>query len=372
MVRVARNATVAALLGAAVAGCGDSSDEAGADADRPTVVVTTNILGDVVENIAGETLNVVTIMPAGADPHEFQPSAREVAEISSADVVVMNGAGFEEGLLDVVAAAEADGTVVFETIEAVDTLEYGAGDDHDEDEHHDEEDHDEDHGDEEDHDEDHGDEEDHDEGEDHGDEEDHDEEDHDEDHGDEEDHDDHDHEGVDPHFFGDPARMAAAVDAVTSFLVDNVEGVDADTLTANASAYITELDALDEELETMLGAIPAEDRVLVTNHEVFGYFADRYGFEVAGTIIPTGSTADGASARDLADLVEVIEHVGVPAVFADVASSDELAATLAEEVGDISVVQLYSESLGTENSDGATYLDMTRTNAQRIAEALGG
>jgi zinc/manganese transport system substrate-binding protein len=141
-------------------------------------------------------------------------------------------------------------------------------------------------------------------------------------------------------------------------------------LKTNAASYIAQLEALDAEVEGLLVAIPSDRRVLVTNHEVFGYFADRYGFEVAGTIIPGGSTADGADARALAELAELIEHEGVPAIFADTSSSGELAATLADEVGDIGVVELFSESLGSDGSDGATYLDMVRTNATRIANAL--
>jgi zinc/manganese transport system substrate-binding protein len=301
-----------------LAGCG--ADEGSGDAslgDRPAVVVTTNILGEVVENLVGDELEVVTIMPIGSDPHEFQASAQQVAQIGAADVVIVNGAGFEEGLLDVIESAEGDGVLIFEAISAVETINFG-GDDHDE-------------------------------------------------HGGE---DEHAHDGADPHFFTDPARMALAAEAIVKFLVANIDGVDVAALEVNAAAYISELKALDLEVEMVLANIPTQRRVLVTNHEVFGYFADRYGFEVVGTVIPSGTTVDGASARELVELAEVIEHEDVPAIFADTSSSGELAFTLAEEVGDIDVVELFSESLGSDDSDGATYLNMVRTNAKRIAEAL--
>jgi len=110
--------------------------------------------------------------------------------------------------------------------------------------------------------------------------------------------------------------------------------------------------------------------VLVTNHEVFGYFAERYGFDVVGAIIPGGSTTDGASAAALAALAETIRDTGVTVIFADVSSSTDLAQTLADEVGDIEIVELYSESLGGAGSDGATYVEMIRANAERIAAAL--
>ncbi|MGE3449162.1 MAG: metal ABC transporter solute-binding protein, Zn/Mn family [Microbacteriaceae bacterium] len=314
----------AGIVGLVLVGCGDDDTGSGGGA---TVVVTTNILGDVVEAVAGDQLEVVTIMPVAADPHSFQASARQVDQMRRADALVMNGADFEEGLHDVIQAATDDGVPTFEAISAVETIELGeGGHDHSdgEDEHADEED----------------------EGE------------------------EHDHEGVDPHFFTDPVRMAEAVDAMVEFLIDEVDGVDADALRAAADDYLEELEGLDAEIEDLLAGIDEDRRILVTNHEVFGYFADRYGFEVVGTVVPSGSTADGASARQLAELVEVIEHEEVPAIFADTSSSDRLAQTLADEVGDIEVVELFSESLGDESSEGATYLEMMRTNAERIASAL--
>ena len=371
------------LLALVAAGCGDADDtvtqsgaesdtvaQTAAQAERPTIVVTTNILGDVVENLVGDGIDVVTIMPVGADPHAFQASARQVAQIGEADVLIVNGAGFEERLLDVIEAAEGDGVSVFEAIGAVETIEFGSGGhDHEDDgdEGHSEEEH-------------AGEDEGHEEGE-HADEghsedehadEDKGDEGHSEDeHADEDDH-GHDHEGVDPHFFTDPARMALVAEAIAEFLVANVDGIDADALNTNAEGYIDQLKALDTEVAETLSAIPEERRVLVTNHEVFGYFAHRYDFEVVGTVIPTGTTVDGISAQELAELAEAIEHEGVPAIFADTSSSDELAQTLAAEVGDIAVVELFSESLGADDSEGATYLAMVRTNAQRIVDALAG
>jgi zinc/manganese transport system substrate-binding protein len=165
--------------------------------------------------------------------------------------------------------------------------------------------------------------------------------------------------------------MAAAVDGIAAFLITNVEGIDADIVTEAAEAYHDELETLDAEVEALVAGIPADKRVLITNHEVFGYFADRYGFEVAGAIIPSGSTLDGTSASDLAELAELIDDENVPAIFSDVSASDQLAQTLADEVGsDVKVVELFTESLGDSDSEGATYIDMVRTNATRIAEAL--
>ncbi|MGI9607975.1 MAG: metal ABC transporter solute-binding protein, Zn/Mn family [Acidimicrobiales bacterium] len=309
---------VAALF--VLTACGDDQVQSGSsERDRPTVVVTTNILGDVVENLVGQQFEVVTIMPVGADPHDFQPSAQQVAQIADAHLLIVNGAGFEESLLDVIESAEADGVPVFEAMSVVDAIEFGE-----------------------------------------------------EGHGDEDDDHDDEHDGADPHFFTDPARMAEAADGIRAFLVANVDGVDVASLDSSAAEYIGELETLDVEVESLLAAVPAARRVMVTNHEVFGYFAERYGFEVVGTVIPGGTTSDSASARELAELAELIAQRDVPAIFADVSSTDELARTVADEIGDIDVVDLFSESLGPDDSNGATYLDMIRTNARRIADALAG
>ena len=164
--------------------------------------------------------------------------------------------------------------------------------------------------------------------------------------------------------------MSDAVQGVATFLKAEVSGLDEAALDTAVDAYLAELDELDADVAEMAEGLPTERRVLVTNHEVFGYFADQYGFEVVGTVIPSGSTADGASAGELAELAEIIEEEGVPAIFADVSSSDALAETLAVEVGDVEVIELYSESLGESGSDGGTYIEMVRTNASRIGSAL--
>lgn len=363
-----RYLAVLAAMALAVSACGSGGDDeaavspAAAGVERPTVVVTTNILGDVVGELIGDQAEVITIMPVGADPHDFQPSAQEVDQILSADALIVNGSDFEEGLLDVIDSARDAGVPTFGATEAVETIEFGAGGHnehgHDEDKDHADEDHEDEHGDEDDHsDDEHEDEDDHaDEDKDHAD----------EDHG----HDEHGHDGDDPHFFTDPVRMADAVDGIAAFLTAEVDGLDADAVETSATAYVDELNALDAEIEELIAAIPNDRRVLITDHEVFGYFADQYGFEVVGTVIPGGSTVDSASAGELAELAEIIRDEGVPAIFANTSSSYRLVETLSAEVGGVEVVELFSESLGESGSGGETYLDMVRTNATRISAAL--
>ena len=329
----------------------DSSSNEEVSLETPLIVVTTNILGDVVTSMVGDLFEVETIMPPGADPHVFQASAQQVNLMMEADLLVVNGANFEEGLLDVIESVESDGVMVLEAISFVEVIESDGHDDHDDHDDHDEEGHD-DHDDHDDHDE-----------EGHDDHDDHDEEGHD-------DHAHHDHGGVDPHFFTDPARMASVVGGFTAFLVENFPDVDQESLLANSNAYLSELNSLDSEVEEMLSSIPEGSRKLITNHSVFAYFADRYDFEILGSIIQSSSTLDSASAKDLADLVSVIEDENVSAIFADAATSDALAQVLAEEAGNIEVITLFTESLGEAGSVGSTYLDMVRTNGELITGGL--
>ena len=311
--------------------------------EKPLIVVTTNILGDVVGKAVGDLFDVETIMPPGADPHVFQASAKQVDRMMKADLLVVNGANFEEGLLDIIKGAESGGVKVFEAIDSVDPLE-----DNDKEEGHD--DHDE-------------------EGHD-----DHDEEGHD-DHDKEEGHDDHhghDHGGVDPHFFTDPGRMAQVVKQLSDFLVLNFPEIDEKDLVSHMTDYSKKLEDLDSEVMQTLSSIPTGSRVMVTNHEVFAYFAESYEFEILGTIIPSSSTLSNTSAKDLVDLAEKMKAEGVPAVFVDASSSDALAEALAGEVDGVKVVSLFSESLGAEDTAGSTYIDMVRTNSELIASALTG
>src|SRR5690606_19623413 len=109
-----------------------------------------------------------------------------------------------------------------------------------------------------------------------------------------------------------------------------------------------------------------------TNHEVLGLFADRFGFQILGVIIPGGSTLAEPSAADLEALAEAIEEAGVPAIFAETSAPSRLADALAAEGTDVEVVELYTESLGADGSGAETYLGMIRTSADRIAAALAG
>jgi zinc/manganese transport system substrate-binding protein len=187
----------------------------------------------------------------------------------------------------------------------------------------------------------------------------------DDEHGDGDDADDEDGHGHaddgDPHIWQDPRRVAGALDVIGS-------AVAADGLDTCTDRYRDQLLALDAEIEQRFAAIPPEQRVMVTSHDSFAYFADRYGVTVVGTVIPSTTTLAETNAADLADLAEAIEQTGVTAVFTDEFESSADADALARRLG-IDVVPLVTGALGT-TSDTDTYVGMMRHNAELIAATM--
>ena len=319
-----------AAVAIAVSGCA-TDDSVGEDAAVPRIVVTTSLWADVVENVVGDDATVETIVPVGADAHAYAPSSRQVAAIQTADLVIANGLGLEEGLGDVLDAAAEDGVRVVELAPDLDPIPFSfvsADDHHDDEGSHAEED------------------------------------------GDEEsnDHEGHDHEGDDPHVWMDPDRVALAALLVADALGELDPSID---WTARAEAYAEELRAAGSSMDAALAAVAADRRKLVTNHDALGYFADRFDFEIVGVVIPGGSTLADPSSGELAELVEVMEAEGVRVIFGETSSPTNLADAVAGELGgDVEVVELYTGSLGQPGSGADTVIGMLITNAQRIAGAL--
>jgi zinc/manganese transport system substrate-binding protein len=376
-----------AALGLLLAACGAADDDAGPAETAETteteeatddllVVATTSILGDLTENLLADDGTVEVIMPPGADPHGFEPSAADAAMLREADLVIANGLQLEENLVSALESAEEDGVRVFELADKLDPIDFdwdgphdhGHGEDghEDEDDGHGHEDEDDGHG-----------HEDEDDGHGHEDEDDgHGHEDEDDGHGHEDEDDGDGHGPEDPHFWHDPVRTADGVLLIADELADVSEVVDAEEWETRARDYADEILAVHDEVEETLAVVDEADRVLVTNHDAFGYLAVRYEFEVLGTVIPGSSTQAEANPREFSELIETVEEAGVSTVFSENVESDRLAEQLASEVIDrsdldIEVVQLYSDALGEDGSGAETYLDMLRENAQHIADALG-
>ncbi|MEV5548260.1 zinc ABC transporter substrate-binding protein AztC [Streptomyces sp. NPDC052309] len=286
------------------------------DDDRPGIVVTTNILGDVTREIVGDEADVTVLMKPNADPHSFGLSAVQAAELEQAGLVVYNGLGLEENVLRHVDAARESGVATFAAGEAADPLTFHTADDGGP--------------------------------------------------GGEE-------GQPDPHFWTDPDRVRKATGLIADEVIEHVDGVDADTIRANADRYAEELADLTAWMEKSFDRIPEDERALVTNHHVFGYLADRFGFQVIGAVIPSGTTLASPSSSDLRSLTEAMERADVRTVFADSSQPTRLAEVLRTELGGpVQVVELYSESLTAKGEGADTYLRMMRANTTAMVDGLTG
>ena len=371
-----------------VAGCSGGNEPDGGDESAVVqVVTTTSFIADWAQNVGGDRVEVFSLVPTGADPHGFQPGARDVAKIADADIVFSVGLSLEGSWLkELLENAARDPSTIIELSDAIEPIEFA-------------ESHKEDvellgHIGEAVHEVEEGeltpdaaieeikglltaaDEEEEtamvqviidqvdggamdpadgieeierliSEGEDG--------------------HEGHGHGVEDPHFWFDPLRVKLAVNEIAARL-SALDPDGADGYVANASEYNAQLDELDEWTQEQVASVPDSRGFLVTSHDSFGYFADRYGFEVVGVILSTTTEAE-PSADHLTELVEMVEKYNVPAVFGEATVSERLATSIAEESG-AELIRLYSGSLGVEGSGAETYLDMMRTNVRRMVEAL--
>lgn len=343
----------------------DPGAAASQDGDRPSIVATTSILGDVVTEVVGEHAEVTTLMPAGVDPHGYAASARDGRTLREADLVVANGLGLEESLDDTLEAAEADGVRVLRLAEELDPRSFGevgaprAADDDghtDDDQAHDDAD---DHG--------------------HAGEADAHDDDADDGHAGEADaHDEaddgHDHGSEDPHVWFDPLRMARGAELVAAAVADVDGSLPRSEWLERGQAYARQLHAIDDDLADRFAAIPADQRRMVTNHDSLGYLAARYDLEVVATVIPGSSTQASTDAAAFAELVELLADTSLNVVFAENTDSTRLAEQLRAELGrqdhDVRVVELYTDALGPPGSGAESYAGLLQTTAGRIAEAL--
>jgi ABC-type Zn uptake system ZnuABC Zn-binding protein ZnuA len=144
----------------------------------------------------------------------------------------------------------------------------------------------------------------------------------------------------------------------------------AEAYAANAETYIARLQDLDTWIAAQVKQVPEDRRLVVTNHESLGYFADRYGFRVIGTILPSVSSSAESSAQGLARLVDSIKATGAVAIFLETGSNSQLARQIAQESGVKVVTELYSHSLSKADGPAPTYIDMMRYNAMTIVNAI--
>jgi zinc/manganese transport system substrate-binding protein len=284
-------AAAVAALSLALAGCagGGPSHSGG----RPVVVVTTTVLGSVVRDVVGDAAQVDVVMPNGADPHEYQPSARQIAELDHADLVVDNGLGLEEGLTDALDQARSDGVPFYTASDHVELRRFSP------------------------------------------------------DQADEI----AEHGPYDPHIWTDPIAMARVTAGLAPALRRDL-GID---VAARARDEERRLRALDRRVRAELAPIPPDRRVLVTGHESMGYFAARYGFRLVGALVPSLSSQAEGSASHLAGLAATVEREKVPAIFAETGEPSSLTSAIEDDTG-ARVVGIDTERLPSGEDYGAFLL----------------
>ena len=309
--------------------------QAHGQARKLIAVASTTIIQDIARNVAGDKLTVTALVPTNGDVHEFQPSPADAKKIADADLVLVNGVGLEQFMDRLIADSGTKAAVItvtaglpiqpFLSIEA--RASSGATDTH-------------------------------------------------------------------PPVIGisgsytcgapQPGEVIGECDPHMWQNVANVIGYtlnirdafsaadpgNAAVYNANAGQYIAQLEALDADIFAAVATIPAENRVLVTNHDAMGYFAARYGFQIVGVVLPGGTTGQEPDPKQIIDLVSVIKAQHVRAIFLENVTSDKLATQLSSESGASVVQALYTDSLGAPDSPGGTYLGMMRANLKTLQDAL--
>lgn len=281
--------------------------------DGLNVLASTTFLADIARNVAGDRAQVESLLPVGADPHAYQAAPSDVARIAESDLLILNGVEYEHFIEPLLENAGGERLVIeatagltpYEVEEHAQETEADTGSDH---------------------------------------------------------------AAGDPHMWLNPTLVVTYVENIRDGLIQaDPEG--AVTYTANADAYIAQLKDLDKWIVGQVDTIPAERRLLVTNHEALGYFAEQYGFTIVDSILPSFSSEATASAQEIAAAIEAIKSSGAPAILLGDVENANLAEQIASETGVQVVSDLHLESL-TEGEPAPTYIDMMKYNVTRIVEAL--
>jgi zinc/manganese transport system substrate-binding protein len=332
--------------------------------DRLDVVASFSILGDMVERVGGDRVTVTTLVGADGDAHVYQPTPTDAKTILDADLVVVNGLGFE-GFIDRLMEASGYKGPVITAAATVEPL--AVEDDHGHDDHaahsHAEEGHD------------HAAHSHAEEGHDHAGhshaEEGHDHADEGHDHAADaraaDAHAGHDHGPIDPHAWQDVGNAVRYVATIADGLCA-ADAASCETFRANAAAYTEDLKALDADIRARIAAVPEARRMVITSHDAFGYFGRAYDVRF---VSPQGVSTDSeASARDVAALIDQIRDAGVKVIFVETISDPRLAARIAAETGAVVGPPLYSDALSAPGAAGDTYVGMMRHNADAMIAAM--
>jgi ABC-type Zn uptake system ZnuABC Zn-binding protein ZnuA len=280
--------------------CGQNASDSGTV--DPVVVASTTLLADIAQHIAGDRVQVGSLLPVGADPHSYQYTPQDVTKVANIELLILfDDKNYELFLEPLLYAADGNMEFVFASVGVSKRVDFDIG-------------------------------------------------------------------GFDPHIWLDPNNVIVCVENIREGLT-HFDPDGAAEFQSNADAYVAELQALDVWILERVNQIPAEKRLLVTNHEAFGYFAERYGFTVVGTVLESFSTDASPSAQQMAGLIDQIKASGAPAIFLDAGDNPALAEQIAAETGVRVITDLHLESL-TDGAPAATYIDMMKYNVMLIVNAL--
>lgn len=283
--------------------------------ERKKVLAVESFIADLTRQVAGNRMQVDTLIPLGVDPHSFEITPSDVSKIAEADILVVNGNGLEGWLEETLQNSGSKAVVIIcsqnlsfrtpSTAEAQSTSDA----------------------------------------------------------------DGHPPEEGDPHFWLNPLYAMDYVKQIRDGLIAaDPEGRDG--YTANAEAYNAQLADLDTWIKEQVDQIPVDRRLLVTNHESLGYYADRYGFKVIGAIIPSVTSESTPTAQDLVKLSEQIKKYQAPAIFLETGANPQLADQLAADLHIQVVTDLYTHSLSAADGPAPDYISMMKWNTTQIVEGL--
>ena len=281
-------------------GKGEVSSDVGSSEgkDNASIVVTNSILGTVVRDVVGDAAQVTVVVPNGKDPHDFEPSAQDISALMNADLIVQTGLGYEETLEDPIDRAKDSGVVVFTASDYVELKDADGEvlvkeDDHDG----------------------------------------------------EADHEDHSHEGGDPHFLSDPLSLLQLIPEL-GVAVQTIVSAD---IGGNVNTAAENLQSAHDQVRVTMQELGNTPCKLVTGHNSMRYFADRYGCEIIGAIIPGGSSTAEVTAGELSQLRDTARAASVQAIFIDEGTPENVANQIASELN-ISVFTLASHTVPSDNS----------------------
>lgn len=290
--------------------CGSASQT---ESNTLTVLASTSVLADIAQNVAGDRVQVGSLLPIGSDPHAYQAKPSDVTKIAESDLLILNGIEYENFIESLLENADGERVVVEATAgltphedeEHADEAESGQG---------------------------------------------------------------HEHEAGDPHLWLDPNLVINYVENIRDGFIQ-VDPDGKEVYEKNADIYINQLKELDMWIVEQVKQIPVERKLLVTNHEALNYFAEQYGFEVVDSILPSFSSEASASAQEIASAIDLIKDSGAPAIFLGEVENADLANQIASETGVKVVDNLHLESL-TDGEPAGTYIDMMKHNVMQIVDAL--